>query len=281
MYRGSSQKVKVMDDAAKIVERLKKTDATLIGLMREYRCGYSGVMRAILSQINKNQYKRLAKKKLAKGGVEHRFKKGHPPLYKHPKGSHPSPKTEFKKGHLPHNHKHVGTMRIHHDKKCDKFFREIKVSGILQGKHKWIPYAKYIYEQAHGKLPAGEFVIHYDGNSVNDNLDNLKAVTRREHLEIQMQRDPKMLKRCRKNASRAVKKMHARNRRIKKQALKIAEDYKDKKIVKAALNRIHGPTICWWECTGCGCEFQEIPSAACPKCSGLRFNKIEQRRKTG
>ena len=140
---------RVMADAAEIARRLRETDVTLTSLMKEYHCGWLIIMKAILSQMSKSQWKRIRKKKLAQGGVEQRFKKGHIPWSKGRKGIHPSPDTEFKKGHLPAQHKHIGSIRIIKRERGGIInqYREIKVSGIMEGRHKWIPYARYLYEQ--------------------------------------------------------------------------------------------------------------------------------------
>lgn len=46
----------------------------------------------------------------------------------------------------------------------------------------WTPYQRYIYEQAHGKLPNGYSVIFLDGNTENFELNNLYAVKRNNVL---------------------------------------------------------------------------------------------------
>jgi len=305
----------VITDAAQIAERLKDTSVTLTKLMKEYRCGWSVIMRAVLSQMSKNQWKRIRKRKLRHGNAKHHFQKGHKPWNKCRKGIHLSPDTEFKKGHLPVQHKHVGTIRIVTLERQGKInqYREIKVSGIMQGRHKWIPYARYLYEQKYGPIPKGHFPVHRDGNSMNDDIDNLQVVDRGGHLALQMQRDPNMLKKCRRNASKALRKKWAAYRRRKAKLLKIShkthervrrteqktrervrrteqktrehirrsanEEAQYKEKFEKEIKNIRGAYTIWWECTGCGFEsFLNNPPLPCPKCGGLNYEQIRQNR---
>lgn len=270
----------VIADAAQIAERLKNTPATLTGLMKEYHCGWSVIMKVVLSQMSKKQWKRIRKRKLAHGNVKHHFQKGHKTWNKNAKGIHLSPATEFKKGHLPANHRHVGTIRIvtrERDGRINQY-REIKVSGIMQGRHKWIPYARYLYEQKYGQVPKGHLVVHVDGDSMNDDPDNLQSRNRKGHLALQMQRDPRMLKKCRRNAARAARKRHRANRRRKAELLKISQKTRERvrrieikesqhkaKLENEIIN-IRGAYTVWWECTGCGFEAVNDPPLPCPKC---------------
>lgn len=43
----------------------------------------------------------------------------------------------------------------------------------------YVPYQKYVYEQAYGKLKDGEFIIFADGNTHNFSLDNLIKVNKK------------------------------------------------------------------------------------------------------
>jgi rubrerythrin len=281
-----------MKDADEIVRLLKETKATLTGLQKKYRCSYSTIMRAILSRITKRQWIRLRKKILARGGVKTRFKKGHVPFSKGKKGLHLSPETEFKKGHLPANHKHVGTIRVVTRERKGNItrFREIKVSGILQGKHKWIPYARYLWLKENGPIPDGYFVVHINGDTLNDSLENLQIVNRSEHLALQKKRNPGW----KKKAIRSYKKTVRERRRKKTRALKLAKaklakaqeqkqlEQKHREMVKSGIRTLRGPSIIWWECIGCGFESNDnSPPLPCPKCGGLNYEQIKQRRYVG
>jgi len=290
MYPGNREKV--MADAKKIVERLRETNVTLTELMKEYHCSWSIIMRAVLSQMSKSQWKRIRNKKISQGSIKTRFQKGHTPWQKGRKGIHLSPATEFKKGHLPIQHKHVGTIRIVTRERKGRInqFRVIKVSGILQGRHKWIPYARYLYEQKYGPIPKGHFPVHVDGDSMNDELDNLRIVDRKGHFALQMQRDPKMIKKCRRNAGKAARKRHRAYRRRKARLLKISQrthkrirrteirENQHKAQLEKGIINIKGAYTVFWECTGCGFEVINNPPLPCPKCGGLNYEQIRQRR---
>lgn len=46
---------------------------------------------------------------------------------------------------------------------------------------------KQIYEKHYGPIPEGYEIHHIDGNTLNNNLENLKAVTLQEHYAIHFQ----------------------------------------------------------------------------------------------
>lgn len=81
--------------------------------------------------------------------------------------------TMFKKGNIPSNHRTVGSERITVDG-----FVEIKVAEP----NKWKSKARIIYEQKFGKIPKGYIIIYLDGNKQNLELNNLKAISRKENL---------------------------------------------------------------------------------------------------
>lgn len=125
---------------------------------------------------------RKTKLGLRSGIVGGRFEKGHIPANKGKKGS-MSPEqyekckaTMFKKGNIPANHRPIGSERSN--------LRDgvlIKVQdGQLQ--KNWMPKGRYIYEQAHGKIPKGHKVIFADGDHNNFDLDNLILVSNAEEL---------------------------------------------------------------------------------------------------
>lgn len=67
---------------------------------------------------------------------------------------------------------------------CDNYkFRKDKrgywISGTL---HKYLH--QYIYEKYKGNIPKGYEVHHIDHNKDNNEIENLKLVTKQEHLEI-------------------------------------------------------------------------------------------------
>lgn len=80
--------------------------------------------------------------------------------------------TSFKKGHKPHNWKPEGTERINRDG-----YIEIKRNG------KYRPKQRVLYEEYHGvKVPNMDLVIFEDGDRNNFAIENLKVITRQEHM---------------------------------------------------------------------------------------------------
>jgi len=117
------------------------------------------------------------------GIVGGRFEKGHIPANKGKKG-YMTPEqyekckaTMFKKGNIPANSRPIGSERI--DKRDGSILIKIQ-DGHLQ--HNWTSKSRYIYEQAHGKIPKGHKVIFADGNNRNFDLDNLVLVSNAEEL---------------------------------------------------------------------------------------------------
>lgn len=120
---------------------------------------------------------------LRSGIVGGQFQKGHIPANKGKKG-YMTPEqyekckaTMFKKGNIPANHRPIGSERI--DKRDGSILVKVK-DGQLQ--KNWMSKSRYIYEQAHGKIPAGHKVIFADGNNRNFDLDNLILVSNAEEL---------------------------------------------------------------------------------------------------
>jgi len=83
----------------------------------------------------------------------------------------------FKKGNKPQTWKLVGTISIRIEKKRTQR-RWIKIAEPK----KWLEYAKWVLIQNYGTIPEGFVVYHIDRNTLNDNIENLKLITRRELL---------------------------------------------------------------------------------------------------
>ena len=80
-------------------------------------------------------------------------------------------KTWFSKGHMPHNHKPVGSERINRDG-----YREIKI----EEPKKWRGLHVLVWEKANGPVPKGYAVVFGDGDRTNVDLENLILLTRAE-----------------------------------------------------------------------------------------------------
>ena len=84
-----------------------------------------------------------------------------------------SRKTCFKKGHIPKNHRPVGSERVNVDG-----YLEIKVAEP----NKWKLKHRVIYEQYYGKIPKGYKIIFLDGNKLNISVDNLEKISNNQSL---------------------------------------------------------------------------------------------------
>ncbi|MBL7215523.1 MAG: HNH endonuclease [Phycisphaerae bacterium] len=180
----------------------------LTALCRQYHCNNTTMRKAIVPYIDDAEYQQLRRRFLTRGGKKTRFQKGFEPWNKNVKGIHLSPQSEFKKGSLPANHKEVGQISIRKHRGISR--RMIKVSGIKHGAHKWIPYTTWLWQQTYGPVPEGFFVIHKDGKTLHDAIDNYRLVTHAEHLRLNTARDPEA---TRKRKSKSMKKAWAKRKR--------------------------------------------------------------------
>lgn len=274
-YSGNASKVRA--DIELIAGRLQTTATTLDDIRSEYKVCIDTLRRELRAHLTRAGYDRLMHKRRKTLPHPGKFKKGHQG-YRPPKCTHHSPRTEFKKGNVPKNHRPIGSIAIHRDK-SDKKFRWIKVKEQGKQSEKYIPYARWVWMQKHGPVPKGKMVIHFDGDTLNDAIENLRAVTRAEHLQIQMDRDPRMVKRLRASQSRAAKKRHAEYRKqhgnaqirlsVERETKKIRAEKKPDKMI-AQLPRRGRLT---YECNGCSANFEKS-TIPCPKCGHLSFSEV-------
>lgn len=99
-------------------------------------------------------------------------------------------KTWFKKGHIPENHRPIGSTRIDRDG-----YKLIKIAEP----NKWALYHRHLYEKTHGeKLSKNEVVIFADGDKTNFDIDNLVKVSRANLLFLNNKKlifdDPELTK---------------------------------------------------------------------------------------
>lgn len=104
------------------------------------------------------------------------FKKGSIPWNKNLKGFRPSKKTEFKTGELIGN--------IHPSWKGGVQITKKDCTYLWAGANKRVRRPRIIWENFYGPVPEGMVIIHVDGNRYNDDINNLKAITRAELLEL-------------------------------------------------------------------------------------------------
>lgn len=119
--------------------------------------------------IKDYQISRWRKNNKIRCGRDSKFKVGMKPtagVIK--KGEHRSRATEFKKGNDNGCSLPVGTEI------CTMGYWKRKIANP----NKWMWRSRWIWEQANPPLKPGEVLIHIDGNTENDSLENLRLTTR-------------------------------------------------------------------------------------------------------
>ena len=123
---------------------------------------------AIVGAMQRNNIQTGRTGYFRKGNIPHNKGKKMPPeVYEKAKA------TMFKKGNIPSNYRPVGSERTTVDG-----YREIKVADP----NKWELKHRYIYEQHYGKIPKEDIVIFLDNDKTNLDINNLKCISRKEHL---------------------------------------------------------------------------------------------------
>jgi hypothetical protein len=267
MPKGRKHHDRITAAAAEIVRRLQETEVTVSSLMDEYGCAYATLKRAILTRITPKEYRILACRRLARGGVATRFRPGDRPWNCGRKGRRTSPATEFQRGCIRGNaarkYRAVGTITIRQGKRLShrknalrgQSSRWIKIRDEGRSQNRYVPYARWLWERAHGPVPRGCFVVHRDNDRMNDSLDNLIIVDRRRHMERLYER-PAVIAKCRARAAQAARKRHGERRMV----------HRSRRL------REFGTLV--WECHACGGEFAERP-ARCSKCGGTTLERRE------
>lgn len=112
---------------------------------------------------------------------EGRFLPGHnySPKTQFKKGVHAAPATEFKAGQDAHNRLPVGSVRVRRETHTglDRAWVKTVEPNV------WRKRAVVVWEAAHGPVPRGSVVHHRDRDSLNDDIDNLQAMTRKQHAD--------------------------------------------------------------------------------------------------
>ncbi len=168
------------------------------------------------------------------------------------------------RGNAARKYRAVGSITVRRDTdrrdgvaKGFRYSRWIKVADAGRPQDRYIPYARYLWQQAHGPVPAGAFVGHADNDTMNDRLENLVLITdRRQHL-LRLYRRQDVMARCRRRAGAAATRRHAQNRAAKRFGKQLQR--KSRRI---------------FECSGCGADVP-VGTERCPKCGSF---SIEARR---
>lgn len=110
-------------------------------------------------------------------GLTGRFEKGRVPSNKGIKGfcAPGCEKGWFPKGHIPKNHRPVGSERISKDG-----YIEVKVAepGTWKGRH------RIVWEEHNGPVPKGNVVMFLDGDPLNCNIENLACVDQNTNARL-------------------------------------------------------------------------------------------------
>lgn len=86
--------------------------------------------------------------------------------------------TEFQLGQSAHNRLPVGTVTIRREANTGLNRAWVKVAEP----NVWQKRAVVVWEAENGPLPSGMVIHHKDRNSLNDDITNLVALTRKEHV---------------------------------------------------------------------------------------------------
>jgi hypothetical protein len=95
------------------------------------------------------------------------------------KGQRLSPATEFKKGCSPANKLPIGSVTVRQHR-GDSPRAWVKVAEP----NTWALRAAHVWEGLHGPIPPGQVIHHEDGDTLNDQPDNLRLITKAEHRQL-------------------------------------------------------------------------------------------------
>ncbi len=106
-------------------------------------------------------------------------------------------KTQFKPGNIPANHRPVGSIVVR--SRRNRFKRSgdpVKYQWIkIAEPNKWELLHRYLWKKEHGEFPKGKIIVFKNGNPLECCIDNLEAITRRENM-IRNQNREKFKKTC-------------------------------------------------------------------------------------
>ena len=141
------------------------------------------------------------------GGKATQFQKGHAPANKGQKMStevyQKVAHTMFKKGSKPVNTQPIGTIHQRRDT-GGKMYQYIKLADC-----KWQLLNRYTWEQHNGPIPKGMVVVYKDGNYLNNDINNLLMITKKENMARNtIQRLPKELQQVMRLKCKLIKKIN-------------------------------------------------------------------------
>ncbi len=107
------------------------------------------------------------------------YKPGHIPWNANLKGIHLSSTTEFKPGQTPLRVDPVGAIRIRTRKRSPTPRAWVKVADP----NVWRLRACVVWEEHNGPIPRGKIIHHQDRDPLNDDIGNLRCLTKKEHAQ--------------------------------------------------------------------------------------------------
>jgi hypothetical protein len=111
--------------------------------------------------------------------------------------------TMFKKGSKPMNTQPIGTIHQRRDT-GGKMYQYIKLADC-----KWQLLNRYTWEQHNGPIPKGMVVVYKDGNYLNNDINNLLMITKKENMARNtIQRLPKELQQVMRLKCKLIKKIN-------------------------------------------------------------------------
>ena len=130
------------------------------------------------SDVSFENFCALCQRKGWSTGRDGRFEKGMAPANKGKKMPYNAnrERTQFKKGNLPHNTRHLGHERVGKDGYVEISIDEINPHTGFE--RRYVLKHKYLWEKEHGKLPAGMCLKCLDGNRQNTDPSNWQAIPR-------------------------------------------------------------------------------------------------------
>jgi hypothetical protein len=141
------------------------------------------------------------------GGKATQFQKGHAPANKGQKMStevyQKVARTMFKKGTVPPNTQPIGTIHQRKDT-GGKMYLYIKLADC-----NWQLLNRYTWEMHNGPIPKGMVVVYKDGNYLNNDINNLLMITKKENMARNtIQRLPKELQQVMRLKCKLIKKIN-------------------------------------------------------------------------
>jgi len=259
-YRGNMQKLEA--DADSVVRRYLDGSTTTTGLMAEYRVAHATLAKFLAGRTTAAQRAHVRRRNLGSGGKAGRFKRGHETWNKGRKGLRMSPATEFKpgclRGQAARRYRHIGSVTIRRDSRGRRY-RWLKVQDDGRVQYRCVPYARYVWEQAHGAIPDGCCVVHIDGNGLNDAPGNLRMVSRKLLPRLARLLHPDLEAKRLANLRKTQKK-RARNKGARRRMRELRDSR------ATALY-----------CGGCGYTTEGETPGGCPKCGAGRLEQIQRR----